>query len=107
MLLPAVVKHIYHAVPEVLAEIYQPIVSDLKGVPSEAEKAAAGIERWLFTIGVTEKLEDAGFTKNDIPKLVKLAKETPSLDLLLNMAPVEPTEKVIEAIYRDSMKPLS
>ncbi len=106
MLLPAVVKHIYHAVPEALSEVLSPIVPDLKGVPSEAEKAAVGVEEWLYRVGVPEKLEDVGFTENDVPKLVKLSKETPSLDLLLNLAPVEATEKVIESIYRDSLKPL-
>ncbi|SHH51504.1 iron-containing alcohol dehydrogenase [Thermosipho atlanticus] len=105
MLLPAVVKHIYSAQPEVLADIYSPIVPGLKGVPGEAEKIAAGIENWLFNLGVTEKLEDMGFTENDIPKLVKLALETPSLGLLLSMAPIKADEKTIESIYRDSLKP--
>jgi len=106
MLLPAVVKHIYPAVPEVLADIYEPIVPDLKGVPGEAEKAAAGIERWLYNMGVAGKLLDVGFKEDDIPRLVKLATTTPSLDLLLNLAPIKATEGVIEAIYSDSLKPL-
>ncbi|MBB6062385.1 alcohol dehydrogenase class IV [Thermosipho japonicus] len=107
MLLPAVVKHIYVAKPEVLADIYEPIVPGLKGVPGEAEKIAAGIEKWLFNLGVTEKLEDMGFTENDVKKLTKLALETPSLDLLLSMAPIKADEKTIASIYRDSLKPIS
>ncbi|OAA22475.1 iron-containing alcohol dehydrogenase [Kosmotoga sp. DU53] len=107
MLLPAVVKHIYPAVPEVLADIYEPIVPGLKGVPGEAEKIAAGIEKWLFSLGITEKLEDMGFTKDDIPKLVELATTTPSLDLLLSLAPIKATKEVIAKIYEDSLKPLS
>ncbi len=107
MLLPAVIKHIYQATPEALATIYEPIVPGLKGVPGEAEKAAAGVEKWLFTLGVTEKLETVGFTENDIPKLVELAMTTPSLDLLLSMAPVKATREIIESIYRDSLYSLS
>ena len=107
MLLPAVVKAIYPAMPEVLAEIYEPIVPGLKGIPGEAEKIAEGIEKWLFGLGITEKLEDAGFTENDIPKLVELALTTPSLDLLLSQAPIKATSETIEKIYRESLKPLA
>ena len=107
MLLPAVVKAIYPAMPEVLAEIYEPIVPGLEGIPGEAEKIAVGIEKWLFGLGITEKLEDAGFTENDIPKLVELALTTPSLDLLLSQAPIKATSETIEKIYRESLKPLA
>jgi len=107
MLLPAVVKAIYPAMPEVLAEIYEPIVPGLEGIPGEAEKIAEGIEKWLFGLGITEKLEDAGFTENDIPKLVELALTTPSLDLLLSQAPIKATSETIEKIYRESLKPLA
>ena len=107
MLLPAVVKAIYPAMPEVLAEIYEPIVPRLEGIPGEADKIAVGIEKWLFGLGITEKLEDAGFTENDIPKLVELALTTPSLDLLLSQAPIKATSETIEKIYRESLKPLA
>ncbi len=107
MLLPAVIKHIYPATPEVLADILNPIVPELKGVPGEAEKAAIGVEKWLFTLGVTEKLLDAGFKETDIDKLVKLTMITPSLDLLLSIAPIKATEDVIRSIYVDSLSPLS
>jgi alcohol dehydrogenase class IV len=107
MLLPAVIKCIYPAVPEVLADILNPISPDLKGVPGEAEKAAIDVEKWLFSLGVTEKLLDAGFKESDIDTLVKLTLTTPSLDLLLNIAPVKATEDVIRKIYQDSLKPLS
>ncbi len=107
MLLPAVIKHVYPAVPEALATIYHPIVPELGGVPGEAEIAAAGVEKWLFTIGITEKLETVGFSESDVPKLVELATTTPSLDLLLNLAPVKATKELIASIYRDSLRPLS
>jgi alcohol dehydrogenase class IV len=106
MILPAVVKTVYPAVPQKLAEIYSPIIPNLKGVPEEAAEVAAAIEAWLFQLGITEKLEDLGFTEADLGKLVKLAQETPSLDLLLSMAPVKATPEVIYNIYKESLKPM-
>jgi len=55
-LLPAVIKAIYPAVPEVLADLYYPIAPELEGVPGEAEYAAKKIEDWLFSVGCTKKL---------------------------------------------------
>ncbi len=103
ILLPAVIKHIYPACSEVLASIYKPIVPFLEGIPGEAEIAAAYIEKWLFDIGITQKLKDLGFNENDIEKLTDLAMNTPSLDTLLKMAPIPVTKKIIEQIYKDSM----
>ncbi|MCR4432339.1 MAG: iron-containing alcohol dehydrogenase [Tepidanaerobacteraceae bacterium] len=102
-ILPAVIKTIYPAVAEVLADVYSPMVPDLKGIPAEAEYAAKKVEEWLFDVGCTQKLSDFGFTKDDIPTLVKLAKTTPSLDGLLSLAPVEATEKAIAKIYEESL----
>jgi alcohol dehydrogenase class IV len=101
-ILPAVVKAIYPSVAEVLAEVYSPIVPGLKGLPAEAEYVAKKVEEWLFKVGCTQKLSDFGFTKEDIPTLVRLAKTTPSLDGLLSNAPVEATEAVIAKIYEES-----
>ncbi|AAM23958.1 alcohol dehydrogenase class IV [Caldanaerobacter subterraneus subsp. tengcongensis MB4] len=106
-LLPAVVKTIYPAVAEVLADIYSPIVPGLKGLPAEAEYVAKKVEEWLFNVGCTQKLSDFGFTKDDVPTLVKLAKTTPSLNGLLSIAPVEATETVIAKIYEESLNPIS
>ena len=43
-----------------------PIVPGLKGDPDEAKKAAAGVEKWLASVGVPQKLTDVGFTEKDI-----------------------------------------
>jgi len=102
-ILPAVVKTIYPYVSEVLADVYSPIVPGLKGLPAEAEYISKKVEEWLFNVGCTQKLSDFGFTKDDIPTLVELAKTTPSLDGLLSLAPVEVTEQVIEKIYEESL----
>jgi alcohol dehydrogenase class IV len=105
MLLPAVFKYTYKAKPQILAYVYQPIIPDLKGRPNEAEEAASKLEQWIFNLGVKEKLADVGFSEKDIPKLVRLAFETPALDLLLNLAPMEVDENLVEAIYKESLKP--
>ncbi|KEI86830.1 iron-containing alcohol dehydrogenase [Clostridium botulinum] len=103
ILLPSVIKEIYPSVSEVLADILSPIVCGLEGNPGEAEIAAKGIEKWLYSIGITEKLTDLGFKENDVEKLTKLAFETPSLDLLLSMAPIDADEKVVSNIFRNSL----
>lgn len=104
ILLPAVIKNIYAERAGILADILRPIAPVLKGDSSEAEIAAKSVERWLFEVGVTQKLEDEGFTEADIPKLVELTFTTPSLDLLLSLAPNEATIARVESIYRDALK---
>lgn len=106
-LLPAIIKTIYPVAAEVLADIYNPIVPELKGLPGEAEYAARKVEEWLFTVGCTKKLADFGFTEKDIPMLVELAMTTPSLGLLLSLSPVKATEEVIRRIYEESLHPMS
>lgn len=104
-ILPAVIETIYPAESEVLADILYPIVPDLEGIPAEAGYAAYGVEKWLFSVGCTEKLSDLGFTENDIPKLVELAKTTPSLDGLLSIAPIPVDDKVLTDIFTKSLTP--
>lgn len=104
ILLPAVIKYIYDDKPNVLADILKPIAPLLKGEKGEAVLAANAVERWLFAVGVTQKLEDEGFSEKDIPKLIDLTFNTPSLGLLLSMAPNEATPERIRAIYMDALK---
>ena len=104
ILLPAVIKNIYAERPGILADILRPIAPILQGEKHEAEIAAKSVERWLFDVGVTQKLEDEGFTEADIPRLAELTFTTPSLGLLLSLAPNEATKERVEAIYRDAFK---
>ncbi len=106
ILLPAVIKTIYKDKANILADILSPIVSDLKGDASEAEKAAKGVQEWLKSVGVPEKLEDEGFSDADVEKLVDLVYTTPSLSGLLDIAPSGNGRDVVEAIYRNSLRPL-
>ena len=105
MLLPAVVKQIYKAKPATLAEVLKPMVPGLKGTADEADLAAHGIEKWLFSVGATHKLADEGFTESDVEKLDCLAFETPSLGGLLSIAPTQATKDVVWTIYHESLKP--
>ena len=88
MILPAVVKYIYPAKAKTLASLFSTIIPDLKGTPDEAEYAAKKIEEWLFSVGITKKLTDEGFSEADVEKLVNLTFETPSLSGLISIAPV-------------------
>ncbi|MCL2357577.1 MAG: iron-containing alcohol dehydrogenase [Defluviitaleaceae bacterium] len=102
ILLPAVIREIYPAKSAIMAEVLAPIVPGLKGDASEAEKAAAGVYEWLKSAGLPEKLGDIGFKKDDVPKLVALAFETPGLEGLLNCAPVASGKDAVERIYMSS-----
>lgn len=106
MLLPAVLETIYPARAATLADMYEPIVPGLTGDPAEAADLAAAVEQWLFDLGVTSKLLDEGYEEGDLDKLTHLALETPSLGLLLSMAPVEATPDVIRSIYTRSLRPM-
>ncbi|MDO4424444.1 MAG: iron-containing alcohol dehydrogenase [Planctomycetia bacterium] len=103
MLLPAVVNAIYPSSGAVLADILSPIVPGLSGCACEAETAAKAVEDWLFSLGSDHKLSDEGFTVQDIAKLTELTQTTPSLPVLLSVAPVEATTELISKIYADSL----
>ena len=105
MLLPAVIKAIYPAKAATLADILEPIAPGLKGTADEAEKTGKLVEKWLFEVGVPQKLKDDGFCEEDVEKLVDLCFTTPSLDGLLAIAPIEATKEVVAQIYKDSLYP--
>lgn len=107
MLLPAVIKHIYPERSVVLADVLAPLVPGLKGEPSEADIAAKGVEKWLVSVGAPEKLRDEGFTAADIDKLVDLVFTTPSLNILLSLAPDKAGRDAVREIYENSLIPLN
>lgn len=106
ILLPAVIKEIYKEKPHILADILAPIVPGLKGEPDEALKAAEGVQEWLKSVDVTEKLTDEGFSDADVDKLVDLVYATPSLEGLLQISPCGDGREVVREIYKNSIKPL-
>lgn len=107
MILPAIIEECYPACAATLGTILRPMLPDLQGTPDEAHKAARGVETWLADMGVPQKLEDEGFTESDIPRLCELAQTTPSLGLLLSVAPVPATLERIEKIYKSSLKKMN
>ena len=107
ILLPSVIKTIYASKANILADILAPIVPGLKGEACDAEKAAKGVEKWLQSVGVSEKLLDEGFAEADVEKLVNLVYTTPSLDGLLAIAPTGNGRDIVERIYRESLRPLA
>ena len=106
MLLPAVVEEIYPAKAATLKYIFQDAIPELKAEADFGKEAAEKIEKWLFSLGLTEKLEDDGFKESDIEKLTELAFTTPSLDMLLGLSPVEMTRENVAKIYRNSLQPV-
>ncbi len=107
MLLPAVIRQCYPARPEVLAQILAPIAPGLTGRPEEAFDAALAVERWLAELGVPQKLQDEGFSEGDVDGLCTLVETTPSLGLLLSVAPVPGTRQRVAEIYRQSLRSLA
>jgi len=104
ILLPAVVKEIYPKQSYVLADILSPIVEGLTGDENEGEIAAKGIQNWLNSVDVKEKLVNEGFNQEDIENLVNLTYETPSLGGLLQLGPCGAGREVVERIYRNSLE---
>ena len=104
ILLPSVIKYAYSGKPHIFAYILSPIVEGLKGEVGEAQDAASAVEKWLFEMGATKKLVDEGFSEADIDKIVDLTFNTPSLDLLLSIAPVEATKEVVGNIFREALQ---
>ena len=104
ILLPSVIKYAYSGKPHIFAYILSPIVEGLKGEASEAQDVAIAVEKWLFEMGATQKLVDEGFSEADIDKIVDLTFNTPSLDLLLSIAPIEATKEVVGSIFRESLQ---
>ena len=103
IILPGIIREIYPVKGEVLADVLSPIVPGLKGGATEAEAAAAGVRRWLSEMGVPENLRAEAFAETDVEKLVDLAFNTPSLDGLLGLSPVEATREVVTRIYAKAM----
>ncbi len=103
ILLPSVVKYIYKEKYNTLSDILSPIIPNLEAKPENGEFAAKELEKWLVSVGIKTKLKEEGFSEEDIPKLVELAFDTPSLGLLLSVAPNEATKEIVEAIYKESL----
>ncbi|GAB6175586.1 iron-containing alcohol dehydrogenase [Desulfobaculum senezii] len=101
ILMPAMVREIYHATPEVLADILNPIVPDLKGVGGEADYAASQLKKWLNSVGQGTSM-NGYFTEADLPELTRMTMDSSLSKLLLPLAPIKVDQTVIERIFRSS-----
>ena len=99
ILLPSVVKAIYPAKEDALKYILEPIA----GKVNSAQEAADGVYEWLKSVGVPNKLSDERFSETDVDRLTELAFTTPSLGLLLSMAPTEASKEIVRQIYKESI----
>jgi len=106
-ILPSVVKLTYRVLPEVCAEFFRPIIPDLEGKPREAEYAAREVEGWSASIGRPEKLENLGFSKDDIPRLTENAWAWPTGKFVFRISPVKVTKELIKSIFEESLEPLA
>ena len=104
MLLPAVIKAMYNDKKDVLNYILAPMITDFDN-PTPI-KVAQDVQKWLASVDEKEKLEDIGFTADDVDKLVDLTFETPSLAGLLSIAPSGNSKEIVKQIYTDSLKQL-
>ena len=75
----------------------------MRALPEDADKAYYGLKKWLKAHGIKENLRAEGFAAGDVARLTELAFETPSLELLLSMAPIEANRETVAAIYSDSL----
>lgn len=103
VLLPSVIKTIYPAVYDVLSEVLSPMAGMMRGTPDESEKLGEYVKQWLRSVRLGYTLSSFKFTENDVSMLTNLAFNTPSLGLLLSMAPVEVSRETVSRIYRDSL----
>ncbi|NOX20228.1 MAG: iron-containing alcohol dehydrogenase [Nitrospirae bacterium] len=103
ILLPSVLKAIYDVQKDVLDLILDPVTRGKRG----ALEVARQVEQWIFSFGVKEKLQDVGFSNDDIQDLVKYTMEAQAGGGSLSLAPLEVTEELVRQIYEESLNPLS
>ena len=101
IIMPAMVKEIYPAVPEVIADLFEPAIPNLKGTPSETDFVVEKLRAWCHSVGQGTDM-GAYFSKSDIPALVKTTMNSSVSKLLLPMAPIKADEAVVERIFTTS-----
>ena len=74
--------------------------------PEEATAAAKAVENWLFSLGVKQKLLDLGVQESDVEDFCNFIEQTPSLGLLLSVAPVMSSRQRLARIYTNSLRPM-
>lgn len=102
LLLPAVLREIYPAVPEILAEVLAPIAPGMSGVAGEADTAVEKVRSWFAVIGQPAGLS-AYFTGADVPALTRLTLRSSLARTLLPLAPVRVDAPMVERIFQHAL----
>ncbi|WP_029459941.1 iron-containing alcohol dehydrogenase [Solidesulfovibrio alcoholivorans] len=102
ILLPAVLREIYPAAPEALAEVLEPIVPGLRGLPGEATAAERGLREWFEAIGQPARMTTY-FTGADVPALTRMTLRSPLSRMLLPLAPLRVDAGVVERIFQRAL----
>ncbi|OLN26497.1 Alcohol dehydrogenase [Desulfovibrio sp. DV] len=102
ILLPAVLREIYPATPEILADLLHPIAPDLTGNPGETDTAVERLKQWFASIGQPASMS-VYFTGADVPALTRMAIKSPLSKCLLPQAPIRVDGSVVERIFQNSL----
>ena len=102
ILLPAALRELYPAAPEILAEILAPIAPGLTGIPGEAAIASDTLRDWLGVIGQPTSMA-MYFTGADVPALTRMALKSPYSKQLFPVAPIRVDEAVIQRVLQRSL----
>ena len=102
ILLPAVLRELYPAAPEILAELLRPIAPGLVGLPGEADTAVEIVREWLATVGQPTSLAPY-FTGADVPALTRMTLKAPFSKQLLPLAHIRVDETVVQRIFQKSL----
>ena len=106
VILPAIAKYTYEVRPEILADVLSYIMPGLEGKAEEAQEVGEKMQAWLRSFGIEEDLNTLGFKEQDIERLVDLAFNTPSLNIVLSCAPTVATKELLTSIYKESLNVL-
>ncbi|WP_029457444.1 iron-containing alcohol dehydrogenase [Solidesulfovibrio alcoholivorans] len=102
ILMPAMVQEIYPAVPEVVADLFAPIIPGLKGVPGETDFVVGKLRQWCHGVGQATSMA-AYYSEADIPALTQTAMASSLSKMLFPLAPVPVSEELIARIFRNSL----
>lgn len=104
MLLPAVLREIYPAAPEILAEILAPLAPELRGIPGETRIAVERLKDFFLAVGQPTGLA-AYFTGADVPALSRLALKSPLAKLFLPYSPVRVDADLVARVFQRALEP--
>lgn len=104
MLLPSVLREIYPAAAEVLAEVLAPIAPELQGVPGEAHLAVDRLKEFFFAVGQPTGM-GTYFTGADVPALSRLTLKSSLAGMLLPYSPVRVDAALVARVLQRALEP--